>query len=81
MVTNSTIATWLTETLKLASIKASGGSTWKASASWAVSKGVSIKNILEAGDWAHASTTYHYYIKCLLEAVAQRIAEQRQVFK
>ena len=32
-VTNGTIATWLTETLKLVSIKASGGSTQKASAS------------------------------------------------
>ena len=49
-VTNSTIATWLTETLKLASIKASGGLTRKASASWAASKGISIKTILEAGD-------------------------------
>ena len=75
-VTNGTIATWLTETLKLASIKASGGSTRKASASWAASKGVSIKTILEAGDWVHASTAYRHYIKCLPEAVAQRIAEQ-----
>ena len=75
-VTNGTIATWLTETLKLANIKASGGSTRKASASWAASKGVSIKTILEAGDWAHASTAYRHYIKCLPEAVAQRIAEQ-----
>ena len=75
-VTNSTIATWLTETLKLASIKALGGSTWKASASWAASKGVLIQTILEAGDWAHVSTTYHHYIKCLPEAVIQRIAEQ-----
>ena len=75
-VTNSTIATWLTETLKLASIKASGGSTWKALASWAASKGVLIQTILEARDWAHVSTTYHHYIKCLPEAVAQRIAEQ-----
>ena len=49
-VTNGTIATWLTETLKLASIKASDGLTQKASASWAASKGVSIKTILEAGD-------------------------------
>ena len=75
-VTNGTIATWLTETLKLASIKALGGSAQKASASWAASKGVSIKTILEAGDWAHMSTAYHHYIKCLPEAVAQRIAEQ-----
>ena len=75
-VTNGTIATWLTETLKLANIKALGGSTRKASASWAASKGVSIKTILEAGDWAHASTAYRHYIKCLPEAVAQRIAEQ-----
>ena len=73
---NGTIATWLTETLKLASIKASGGSTRKASASWAASKGVLIKTILEAGDWAHASTAYRHYIKCLPEAVARRIAEQ-----
>ena len=48
----------------------------EASASWAASKGASIKTILEAGDWAHASTTYRHYIKCLPEAVAQRIAEQ-----
>ena len=75
-VTNGTIVTWLMETLKLASIKASGGSTWKASASWVASKGVSIKMILKAGDWAHASTAYHHYIKCLPEALAQRIAEQ-----
>ena len=75
-VTNGTIATWLTETLKLASIKASGGLTRKASASWAASKGVSIKTILEAGNWAHTSTTYCHYIKCLPEAVAQRMAEQ-----
>ena len=75
-MTNGTIATWLTETLKLANIKASGGSTRKASASWVASKGVSIKTILEAGDWAHASTAYRHYIKCLPEAVAQRIAEQ-----
>ena len=75
-VTNGTIATWLTKILKLASIKASGGSTKKALASWAASKGVSIKTILEAGDWAHASTTYCHYIKWLREAVAQRIAEQ-----
>ena len=75
-VTNGTIATWLTETLKLASIKASGGLTRKASASWAASKGVSIKTILEARDWAHASTAYRHYIKCLPEAVAQRIAKQ-----
>ena len=75
-VTNGTIATWLTETLKLASIKALGGLTQKALASWAVSKGVSIKTILEAGEWAHTSTAYRHYIKCLPEAVAQRIAEQ-----
>ena len=35
-----------------------------------------MKTILEAGDWAHASTAYRHYIKCLPEAVAQRIAEQ-----
>ena len=75
-VTNGTIATWLTETLKLASIKALGGSTRKALASWAASKGVLIKTILEAGDWAHASTTYCHYIKYLPEAVVQRIAKQ-----
>ena len=75
-VTNGTIATWLTKILKLASIKASGGLTQKASASWTASKGVSIKTISEAGDWAYASTAYHHYIKCLPEAVAQRIAEQ-----
>ena len=75
-VTNGTIATWLTETLKLANIKASGGSTRKASASWVASKGVLIKTILEAGDLAHASTAYRHYIKCLPEAVTQRIVEQ-----
>ena len=64
-VTNGTIAVWLTETLKLESIKASGGSTQKALASWAVSKGVSIKTILEARDWAHMSTTYRHYIQVL----------------
>ena len=60
----------------MADIKASGGSTRKASASWAASKGVSIKTILDAGDWAHTSTAYRHYIKCLPEGVAQRIAEQ-----
>ena len=75
-VINGTIATWLTETLKLASIKASGGSTLKALASWVASKVVLIKTILETGDWAHTSTVYLYYIKCLPEVVAQRIAKQ-----
>ena len=64
-VTNGTITTWLTETLKLASIKALGGLTQKALASWAASKGVSIKPILEARDWAHVSTTYCHYIQLL----------------
>ena len=54
----------------------SGGSTQKASASWVASKGVLIKTILEAGDLAHASTAYRHYIKCLPEAVTQRIVEQ-----
>ena len=75
-VSNGTIATLLKEALTLANIRALGGSTRKADATNAASQGASIRTIMEAGDWAHISTMYGHYIRCLPRKVLVRILVQ-----
>ena len=75
-VSSGTTASWLKETLTIANIRASEGSTRKAAATYATSQGVSIMTIMEAGDWAHSSTMYGHYIRCLPRGVLVRILEQ-----
>ena len=49
-VSNHTIASWLKETLILASIRASGGSTSKAAVTYATSQGASKSKNIETVD-------------------------------
>ena len=53
------------ETLTLSNTRASGGSTRKASASYAASQGLSTRQIMEVGDWAHRSPMNGHPIRCL----------------
>ena len=75
-VSNGRVASWFKETLTLANIRASRGSTRKAAATYAASQRTSIKTIMQAGDWAHTSTIYGHYIRCLHREVLVRILEQ-----
>ena len=75
-VSNVTIARWLKESLTLANIRASGGSTRKAAATYVASQRASIRIIMEADDWAYTSTMYGHYIGCLSREVLVRILEQ-----
>ena len=50
-VFNGIIASWHKETLTLTNMRASGGSTRKAAATYVASQGTSIRTIMEAGDW------------------------------
>ena len=65
-VSIGTIASWLKETLNLANIRASGGSTRKAAVTYVASQGASIRTTKEDADWAHTSTMYRHYIRYLL---------------
>ena len=71
-----TLASWLQEVIEQAGIQASGGTTRKASATFAITAGASIAAVMEAGDWAQASTAFKHYIKDLPAGVKQRIHEQ-----
>ena len=75
-VSNGTIGSWLKETLTLAKIRASGGSTRKAAATYTASQGASIRTIMEADDWAHTSTMYGHYIRWLPKEILVRIQVQ-----
>ena len=75
-ISNATIAKWLKERLILANIMASGGSTRKAAISYAARKHISIKTIMESGDWAHTFTMYGNYIRCPPREVLLRIIKQ-----
>ena len=57
-VSNGRIGSWLKETLTVAIISASGGSTRKAVAIYVGSQGASIRTIMEAVDWTHTSIMY-----------------------
>ena len=76
-VSNDTIVSWLKETLTLANIRASGGSTRKAATTYVASQGTLIRAIMEAGDWAHSSMMYWHYIRCLPKEVLVRILEYK----
>ena len=78
-VSNGTIAIWLKETLTLANIRVSGGTTRKAPAIYKASQGASIRTIMEAGDCTHTSMMYGHYIRCLSREVLVRILEQTSV--
>ena len=75
-VFNGTIASWLKETLNPANIRALGGSTRKAAATYTASQRASFRTIMKAGDWAHTSTMYGHYIRCLPREVLVRIWDQ-----
>jgi hypothetical protein len=66
----------LQEVIEQAGIQASGGTTQKASATFAITAGASITAVMEAGDWVQASTAFKHYIKDLPAGVKQRIHEQ-----
>ena len=68
-VSNGTVASWLKETLTLANIWASGGSTRKAAVHNAASQGNPIRTIMEHGDWTHTLMMYGYYIRFLPKEV------------
>ena len=74
-VSNATTASKLKETLTLANIRASGVSTRKTVTSFGTTHEASIRTIMEAGDLAHTSTMYGYYIRCLPREVQIRILE------
>ena len=75
-VSNGTIASWLKETLTLGNIRASGGSTRKAAATYVDSQGASIWAIMEPSDWAHTFMMYGQYIRCLPREVVVRNLQQ-----
>ena len=74
-VSNGTVASWLKETLNLANITVSGGSTRKVAATYGASQGASIRTIMEACDWAHTSMMHGHYIRSLPKVLV-RILEQ-----
>ena len=59
----ATITRWLKKTISLLGQVGSGGSTRSASGSQAIMNGASLKAVLEAGDWARASTFKKFYYK------------------
>ena len=59
----ATILRWLQKAIQMSSQSGSGGSTRAASSSRALVKGVSLASVLEAGDWARASTFKRFYFK------------------
>ena len=73
---NGMTASWLKKTLTLANIRGSGRSNKKADITYATSQGVSIRTIIEAGDWNHTSTMCGHYMTCLPREVLVRILEQ-----
>ena len=75
-ISNATFVCSIKKTLTLANIMASGVSTRKITASYAVSQGASIKTIMEQGDWAHTSTMYGHSTRCLPTEVLARIIKQ-----
>ena len=75
-VSSGTASSWLKQTLTLANIRASGGSTRKAAGTTVARQGASIRTIMEAGDWVHTSTMYGHYIRCMPKKVLVRILEQ-----
>ena len=75
-VSSGLIASWLKETLTLANIRASGGSKRKATVTYVGSQRASVRTIMEASDWAHTSTMYGHYIRCLPKVVLVRIVKQ-----
>ena len=78
-ISSGTIAIWLKDTLILANMRASGGSTRKAAATCEDSQGASLRTIMETCDWAHTSIMYGHYIRCLPKKVLVRIPEKHQI--
>ncbi len=68
-----TIRNWIVDVLKQAGVKASAGSTRAAAATYAATSNISLQRILEAADWARASTMYKFYVKSLPPEILQRI--------
>ena len=62
-VAAQTISRWLQETISQCGQSGPGGSTRSASTSKAVLNGSSLAAVLEAGDWARASTFSRFYYK------------------
>ena len=60
-VSASAISKWLKQTISLSGQVGSGGSTRSASTSKAVMSGASLHTVLQAGDWARASTFKKFY--------------------
>ena len=59
----TTIARWLEKTISLSGQSGSGGSTRSVSSTKALLGGASLSAVLEAGDWARASTFSRFYFK------------------
>ena len=62
-VSVSSVTRWLKKTISLSGQDGSGGSTRSASGSQAIMNGASLKAVLDAGDWARASTFKKFYYK------------------
>ena len=62
-VATTTLASWLSKTIRLSGQSGSGGSTRSASATKALTSGASLTAVLEAGDWARADTFSRFYFK------------------
>jgi hypothetical protein len=59
----STIASWISKVISMSGQAGSGGSVRSVASSQAVSRGVTLEKVLEAGDWARESTFRRFYFK------------------
>lgn len=60
-----TMSGWLAQVIRMSGQDGTGGSVRPASTSYAVARGASLETILQAGDWARASTFRKFYYKAV----------------
>jgi hypothetical protein len=63
--TKQTISGWLAQVIRMSGQTGTGGSVRPASTSYAVARGASLETVLQAGDWARASTFRRFYYKAV----------------
>ena len=73
-VSKPTIARWLKQVLQLAGIQNYGSHSYRgAGLSKAFDRGISIKDIIQAGDWSNSRTFRRFYYKPTTSAVGEAI--------
>ena len=63
VVLAATISKWLSSVISMSGQWGTGGSVRSVSTSYALGRGATLQSILEAGDWARASTSRGFIIK------------------